>query len=185
MLLKLLVQQNQPEAAIMGSTSKLKFSGCRRACFLWDKSCTWHYCWDFYQRTIHTRTEGLYSYTGWRAKKKKSLWGAKKSHLYDHKWVYGQNSQEIQTHQVEIFHCIMSQKKITRRRSRRPHTIPSAAPPCYQTQGTPKLSAQLFAKETRCKQWKNIPPKFDVWVLGVPWKQEGKEGRVVQCGALK
>lgn len=173
----------------MGSTSDLKFSGCTRACFLKGKSCAWHYCWDFDQSTIHTWMEGMSELTtaiGAAGRKtKRRLRGAKKSHLYDHKWVYGQNSWEIQTHRVETFHRVMSQKKITRRRSRCPHAIPSAALPCYQTQVTPKLPTQLLAKETRCKQWKNIHSEFDVWALGVPCKQEGKKGKVVQCGVLK
>lgn len=46
-----------------------------------------------------------------KKKKKKRLRGAKESHLYDHKWVYGQNSWEIQRHQAETFHHVMSQKK--------------------------------------------------------------------------
>lgn len=71
----------------------------------------------------------------------------KESHLYDHKWVYGQNSWEIQTHQVETFQCIMSQKKITRRRSRRPHTIPSAAFPCL-----PNPSNSKAACTTACQR---------------------------------
>lgn len=54
----------------------------------------------------------------------------------------------------------------------------------------PNPSNSKAARTAACQRNQMQPvekylPKFDVLVLGVPSKQEGKKGRVVQCGDLK
>lgn len=54
----------------------------------------------------------------------------------------------------------------------------------------PNPSNSKAARTAACQRNQMQPvekhlPKFDVWVLGVPSKQEGKKGGVVQCGDLK